>query len=369
MIYLDHHAATPLAPAVRAAMARVHERAWANPASVHGAGRSARAEVESARRILAESVGATPSDLVFTSGGTEACNLGVFGLAEGARHVLTSELEHPAVLAAVRALEQRGAAVTRLPLSDARPPSPSALASALHDETDLVALQWVNHETGTIAPVHEYATVCRARGVPLLVDASQALGKLPCDVAALGASAVVFTASKVGGPTGAAALYVERSRALAVQSFGGAHERGRRAGTPDVAALAGFAAALEALPARLRAMPQVAARRDRLEAACVALGALVNGAEAARVATVSNLSVPGWRGDVLVAALDVEGLCASSGAACSSGLGAPSPVLQALYPDAAWRAESALRLSLGPETGDDELARALAILRRVLPRT
>ena len=367
MIYLDHHAAAPLAPAARAAMQRVHELAWANPSSIHAAGRAARAELERARRTIAGVLEVEPADLVFTSGGTEACNLGVLGLVPRARHVLSSALEHPAVLGALDALAARGTAVELLPLADGAPPSPDVLARALRDDTDLVALQWVNHETGTVAPIEAYAATCRARSVPLLVDASQAVGKLPCSLTRLGAAAVVVTASKLGGPAGAAALYVERGRTLAATSFGGAQERGRRAGTPDVAALAGFAAAAELIPQRLAAQSRIAAQRDALEATCRAAGAVVNGA-GARVATVSNLSVPGWRGEILVAALDVEGLCASSGAACSSGLGAPSPVLRALYPDQPWRAECALRLSLGPELDDAELERARTILQRVLTR-
>jgi cysteine desulfurase len=367
LIYLDHHAATPLAPSVADASARAHEHAWANPASVHAAGRAARSLVEQTRRTLGEQLGAAPNDFVFTSGGTEACNLAVLGLAGRARHVIASALEHPAVLAPLRALTARGAELELLPLEAAEPPSPESLARALRDDTAVVALQWVNHETGAIAPVAEYAKICRARAVPLLVDASQAIGKLDCDLSRLDASAVVITASKIGGPTGAAALWVERGRELAPTLHGGAQERGRRAGTPDVAALAGFGAALAQLPDRLASMAQIGARRDQLERACVELGGVVNRSRA-RVNTVTNLSLRGWRGDVLVAALDVEGLCASSGAACSSGLGAPSPVLQALYPDEPWRAESALRLSLGPETSEDEVAAAIAALRRVLAR-
>lgn len=374
MIYLDHHAATPLSASVLSAIDGAHREAWANPSSVHTAGRAARSRLEAARRSIARAVNAQPADLVFTAGGTEACNLAVLGLvgerAAGA-HLLTSALEHPAVLGALDALVTRGARVQQLALTHALPPSPSALAAALRDDTRLVALQWVNHETGCVAPVQAYAALCRARGVPLVVDASQVLGKLPCDVEALGAAAVVFASSKLGGPPGAAALWVDRARALAQVSFGGAQERGRRAGTPDVAALAGFAAAVEAVPARLAEMPRLVRQRDRLEQALVALGAVVNAAPAQageRVATVSNVSVRGWRGEVLVAALDVEGLCASAGAACSSGLGAPSPVLQALYPEEPWRAESALRLSLGPETSDADVTQAIAILQRVLGR-
>ena len=372
MIYLDHHAATPLSERVRAAIASAHAEAWANPSSIHAAGRAARALLERVRRALAGAIGAQPADVVFTAGGTEACNLGVLGLL-GARdaesvHLVSSACEHPAVLAALRDLEARGARLTLLASDPGRLPSADALAGVLRDDTALVALQWVNHEVGAIAPVAAYAEACRARGVPLLVDASQALGRIPFDVAALGASAVVVTGSKVGGPAGTAALWLDRAHVLRPRALGGGQERGRRAGTPDVAALAGFGAALLELPTRFEAQAAVAARRDRLEAACLEAGAALNGAEGPRVASVTNVSMRGWRGEVLVAALDLEGLCASAGAACSSGLGAPSPVLQAMYPDAPWRAESALRLSLGPETSDADVEAAIAILRRVLAR-
>lgn len=365
MLYLDHHAATPVSPRVRAAIAEAHELSWANASSVHAAGRAARARVEQARRVLADAVRCAPADLIFTGGGTEACNLAVLGLA--ARRVVTSALEHPAIVEATHVLARRGAERVELPVSPEHGmPTPASLDEALQ-AGDLVALQWVNHETGAIADVAEYGRLCRARGATLVVDASQVLGKLPCDVQTVGAAALVFASTKLGGPAGAAALYLERGRELTSQSFGGAQERGRRAGSSDVAALAGFAAALEALPERLAAMPRLARLRDRLEQCGRELGALPNALEP-RVATVTNLSFPGWRSEVLVAALDLEGLCASAGAACSSGLGEPSPVLRALYPDAPSRAESALRLSLGPENDATDIEHACQVLRKVLAR-
>lgn len=370
MIYLDHHAATPLSAEVLATISEAHRTGWANAASAHGAGRAARALVERARRVIAAEVKAQPADLVLTGGGTEACNLAVLGLAgalPAGAHIVSSALEHPAVGEAMSLLASRGAELELLPLVHAEPPSPELLASRLRADTALVALQWVNHETGAISPVHEYARLCRERGIALVVDASQVLGKLPCDVTELGASAVVFASTKLGGPPGAAALWLDRGRALTALSYGGAQERGRRAGTPDAAAIAGFGTAVAALPKRLSELTRLAALRDQLEQTCLALGAVVN-SQGPRVATVSNVSVPGWRGEILVAALDLEGLCASAGAACSSGLGAPSPVLLALYPDEPWRAESALRLSLGPETSEQDVEQACAILQRVLGR-
>lgn len=367
MIYLDHHAASPMPAEVRAAIDRARARAWANPSSVHAAGRAARAVLEEARREVAAAIGASPADVVFTAGGTEACNLGVLGLARAPRAVATTRIEHPAVAEAVRALERGGSRVIRLDVADGRPPSIETVDAAL-EQAELACFGWVSSETGTILPVERWAERCRARGVPLFVDATQALGKLPVDVGALGASAVAFASSKIGGPPGAGALWIARDAPLEPRALGGAQERGRRAGSPDVATLAGFGAACARAGALLAAMPDVARRRDRLERALVARGAVVNGAGGPRVATVTDVSVPGWRGARLVAALDLEGLCASSGPACSSGVDAPSAVVAAMYPDEPWRAESALRLSLSAETSDAEIDEAIAILARVLDR-
>ncbi len=371
MIYLDHHAATPLCEAARRAMAQAGPDAWANPASVHRAGRAAKSLLERARTEVAESVGARASDIVFASGGTEACNLairGLFGERAAGAEIVTTHIEHPAVERSLQSLVLRGAVLRRLALDDGVPPSVHALSALLSERTALAVIQWVNHETGTVWPVQAYAEVCARHGVPLVIDASQAYGKLPVEVAALGASALVLTSSKIGGPSGAAAVWLDRARDLSPVLHGGAQERGRRPGTPDVLALVGFGAAAREVPARLSAMPRLAGLRDRLERAAEALGGVPNGASAPRVSTVTNLSFRGWRGEILVAALDLEGLCASSGAACSSGLGAPSPVLQAMYPQEPWRAESALRLSLGVATQPSEIEGAIAVLTRVLSR-
>ncbi len=374
MIYLDHHAATPLSPEVRSAMARAHEQAWANPESVHSAGRAARALRENARTRVAETVHCKAADIVLAGSGTEALNLAVLGIARarraatGALQIVTSAVEHPAVGACVAQLEREGFERVELVPRGGQRFSPEELAEALRAPTACVAVQWVNHETGHIWPIAEYAVRCAAANAPLVVDACQALGKLAIDLSTLpGVSALVVSAAKIGGPAGVSALFHARSEPLWPLLHGGAQERGFRPGTPDVAALAGFAAALDDLPARLAAQPRLAALRDELEAAASALGGSANAAQT-RVATVSNVSFQGRRGDVLVAALDVEGLCVSAGAACSSGLAAPSPVLRAMYADSPWRAESAVRFSLGPETRAQDVTAAVEVLRRVLGR-
>lgn len=357
-LYFDHHASAPVDPRVRAAMESARAAAWANPSSPHAPGRAARRLVEEARERIAAAVGASPADVVLTSGGTEACNLAVLGGADGP--ILATPIEHHAIAAACAQRDVRW-----LEMPDGRPPAPDALPL---DGVSALAVQLANHETGTVFPVAEYAARARAAGVRTVVDAVAALGKLPLDVVELGAHAVALGSIKIGGPPGAGALWIARDAPLAARQLGGAQERGRRAGTPDVLALVGFGVAASLVAERLAAMPSIAGRRDRLERELVALGAVVNGADAPRVATVTDVSFAGWKGPRLVAALDLEGLYVSAGAACSSGVDEPSRVVAALAPDEPWRAEAAIRFSLGPDTSDRDVDDALAIVARVLHR-
>lgn len=367
MIYLDHHAAAPTPDLVRQAMADASATAWANPSSTHRAGQASRQLLEKARELVAHSIGAAPADVVLTAGGTEACNLGIRGLARGCEKIITTAVEHPAVTESVRHLARGGREVSVLPVLAGEPPDPNELARHLTDDT-LVAIQWVNHETGTLFPVHDYARICRARGARLFVDATQALGKVPVDVSSLEADAVAFAAQKIGGPAGAGACWVRRGTELDTVLAGGSQERGRRPGTPDTLSMVGFGAAASMTEQRLRQQTTIAALRDRLEARLVALGAVPNALEP-RTATVCNLSFPEWEGAILVAALDLEDICVSTGAACSSGLQEPSAVLLAMYPDEQWRAGSAARISLGIESTESDIDQALLAFQRVLSRT
>ena len=357
MIYLDHHAATPTCAQAKAAMEAAATVSWANPASAHAAGRSAKAHLEGARRAVAQALGAQPADIVFTSGGTEAINGLILGGARPQR-VVTSRLEHPAVTASVEVWSSRGVEVVALERPD---------AAFEFRAGDLVAVQWVNHETGTIFDIEALAESAGRVDASVVLDATQALGRLPIDVDALGVQGLAVASHKIGGPSGAGALWIPRNAELEPVLRGGGQERGRRGGSPDLRAIIGFGAACEALPTRLDAMSAVAARRDRLEAQCVALGAVVNGTQP-RVASATNVSFKGRRGEVLVAALDLEGLCVSFGAACSSGVAEPSKVIAAMHPDEPWRAESCVRLSLGPEVTDAEVEVAGKIMERVLSR-
>jgi cysteine desulfurase len=370
-VYLDHHAAAPLAPGVAAAIADVHARGWANAYSAHAEGRAARAILEETRRRVADALGVAPADVVLTGGGTEACNLGVLGLAgdPATLTVLVTPLEHPAIARAVEALATRGAEVVKLGLHGVDALEVWSIAAERARSSGrrvLWAAQAVNHETGTIHDVRGLARrLPWARGV---VDASQAIGRLPSSRWFDDCLAVALSGAKIGATPGCGALYVPRGLDLAPGHLGGGQERGRRAGTPDVTAHASLGAACAQIPARLASAASVQALRDRLEAALVALGASVNGGAGARVGSVTNVSFSGWRSATLVAALDLEGVAASAGAACSSGLDAPSEVVLALHPDEPWRARSCLRLSLGPETTEQDVDLAIEALARVLAR-
>ena len=366
MIYLDHHAATPLGSAVRRAMAEAEVDGWANPSSVHGPGRRSRQRLEGARAQVAAALGASPSELVFTSGGTEACELAIAGLGQPTG-VVTWRMAHPAVLGPCERWAAAGVPLTVLDGLDMP-------GEALLHPGVLVAVPWVGHETGNVLPLRSLAERAEARGARVVVDANQALGRLSFTVDDFPVHAMAIAAHKVGGPSGAGALWVRRGCELHPRVTAGGQERGRRGGSPSVVALAGFGAACEALPARVAGMTHVGRWRDRLETAGQALGGVVNGsvvggARAERVASVTNLAFAGWKSEHLVAALDLEGLAASAGAACSSGLSAPSPGVATLHPDEPWRARSALRLSLGPEgLSDEAVDQAVAILQRVVPR-
>jgi cysteine desulfurase len=366
-VYLDHHAASPLDPRVREALLALGD-SWANPSSVHSEGRRSRALLERAREQIAHAIDATAADLVLTSGGTEACNLALLAARPGA-HVVTTHIEHPAVAEPLAQLEHAGQLrVTRLAVPRGRPPEPEALAAAIGPDTALCALQWVNHELGTVLPIAAYAEVCRARQVPCFVDATQALGKLPISLRALDVDLLALASHKIGGPAGAGALWVRRGLPLAALVRGGGQERGRRAGTPDVRALAGFGFASELLAERVAAMPRVAALRDRLETGLLALGAQRNAPEGPRVATASNVFWPGRRSDVMVGALDLEGVAVSAGAACSSGKSEPSPVLLAVHPEEPARAEASTRFSFGPETLETDVDYAVICCAKVVAR-
>jgi cysteine desulfurase len=359
-IYLDWNATTPPLPEVIAVMGETAARAWGNPASVHASGRAARDVVETAREAIARLVGGSARDVIFTSGGTEANNLAL----HRAPALVTSALEHPSITKLAEALEADGRSVRWLPVPETGRLEPAAVAEALLGLPDStwVAVAAVNHETGVLQPLAEIAQVVHRAGARLHVDAVQAIGKLP--LAGLEeADTLAIAAHKIRGPKGIGALVHRPERAPKPLLLGGSQERGRRPGTVDPVAAAGFRVAAEATAGSLAARSGLARLRDRLEAELTLRGALVNGA-GPRLEHITNLSFPGHAGDELVAALDLLGVAVSSGSACSAGTTEPSAVIRAML--GVGRARSAVRISLGETTTANEVERALALFEQVL---
>jgi cysteine desulfurase len=365
-VYLDNNATTAVAPDVLEILQRTLRDVYGNASSIHREGQTARRVLEDARESVARLLGATAREIVFTSGGTESNNAAIFGAVppSGRFHIVTTEIEHPSVAEAVRELERRGAEVTRVPPLRTGAVPANAVIDALRDDTRLVAVMLANNETGVVQTVEEIGRATRERGVHLHCDAVQAAGKIPVDVAALGCDTLAISAHKLHAPKGIGALYVRRGLTMSAHLHGGAQERRRRAGTENVPLAAAFGAAA-ALPS---AAPQMSALRDQFESALrESLDVVINGAETARLPNTSNVTFRGADGEGIVIALDLSGVAVSTGSACSSGRVEPSPVLLAmgLTPD---EARSTVRFSLSRFTTAEEMERAVALVRTVVPR-
>ena len=360
-IYLDWNATTPPHPAVLSAMEAARAEGWGNPASVHGAGRRARALVDDARALVAELVGRDPRDVIFTGGGTEANNLALAGSGV----LVTSRLEHPSVTRVAEEHERAGAQVRWVPVGGDGVVSPGAVEAALAGTTGAtVAVAAVNHETGVIQPLAAIAEVTRRAGARLHVDAVQAAGRLDATLWRYG-DTLALAAHKLRGPKGIGALAVAPGWVPRPVLRGGAQERGLRPGTQDAVAAAGFGAAVARSAESVRRYAGLAAQRDALERALAGV-ALVNGAEGPRAPHVSSLVFAGRQSPELAAALDLEGVRVSSGSACTAGTSEPSAVIEAMH--GTERALATLRVSLGEETNAAEVAGFLEALRRVLAR-
>ncbi len=380
--YFDHNATTPLGPEALDAMTSCLGQVYGNASSIHYFGQAAKQRLEASRRQLAAALHCQPADVVFTGCGTEADNMAVLGVVRAARpegagpakHVITSAIEHPAVLGPCQQLEREGAAVTRLPVGPDGALGPDDVRRALRPETVLVSVMHANNELGSLQPIAEIARVTRAAGVPLHVDGVQAFGKIPVDVETLGVDLYSVSAHKLYGPKGVGALYVRKGVSMAPIATGGHHERDRRPGTENVPGIAGFGAAAEAAG---RGMASESARlaglRDRLESLVLERisGTFVNGSRRERTPNTSNVCFEGIDGEALVIALDLRGFAVSTGAACSSGALSPSHVLLALGLSAE-KARASMRFSLGrsntAEQVDallDALAASVGHLRRI----
>lgn len=375
MIYLDHNATTPLCAPAREAMEPFFARHYGNPSSVHAAGREARAGVDNARDCLADLLGAKPHELIFTSSGTESNNLAVLGLARAhadrGRHLICASTEHHAVLQAFEHLGRREFFdVTFLAVDEKGRIDPEELSRAMRDDTILVSIMTANNETGVLQPMAELADVCRERGVLLHSDMVQSFGKVETRLADSGLAAASFAAHKFYGPKGAGLLYLRAGVPIEAVQFGGAHENQRRPGTENVPAIVGMAAAAEwALRDRAAEQERQSALRDRLweRIAKSFPAATQNGDVSHRLANTLNVSFADQSSETILMALDLEGLCASSGSACMVGSVVASHVLLAMGLPATL-ASAAVRFSLGHETMEQEIDDAGAIVGDVINR-
>jgi len=349
--YFDHNATTPIAPEVLETMVSCLGQVYGNASSIHHFGQSAKQRLEQARRQLAALLHCQPTELIFTAGGTEADNLAILGAARaaGRGHIVTTTIEHPAVLMTVKQLEREGFVVTGVRVGSNGIVNPDDIRRALRPDTVLVSVMHANNELGTVQPLAEIDRITREAGVLLHSDGVQALGKIPVDVDALGVDFYSVSAHKLYAPKGVGALYVRKGARFTPIAFGGHHERDRRPGTENVPGIAGFGGAAELAAARLSSDSEtIGALRDRLENAVLdgIPGAGVNGSRWNRVPNTSNLYFDGIDGEALTIALDLRGFAVSTGAACSSGAIAPSHVLTAIGLDAD-RARASMRFSLG----------------------
>ena len=373
MIYLDYNATTPLCDEARNAMLPYLERYFGNPSSVHAAGRETRAAIDNARDTLAGLLHAKPHELIFTSGGTESCNLAVLGLARcqlsPGSHIISNKAEHHAVLNAFEHLEKReGFEVTWLKISENGIVDLDNLSRAIRPETRLVSIMAANNETGVVQPMGAISEICRERGVLLHSDMVQSFGKIDVDLSRVDAAS--FAAHKFYGPKGVGLLFLRSGLSIAPIMFGGAHENKRRPGTENVAAIAGIATAAEWTLRESKAeQERERPLRDELWTRITQIvpSAQQNGDGAVRLANTLNVSFPGIDSETMLMALDLEGVCASSGSACMVGSVVASHVLLAMGLSLE-RAASAIRFSLGKATTREQIDGAAAAIARIARR-
>ncbi|HZE24147.1 MAG TPA: cysteine desulfurase family protein [Blattabacteriaceae bacterium] len=370
-VYLDNNATTPVLPEVFEAMRPFYLEQFGNASSIHHYGQHARAAVEKARASVAALVNARPAEIVFTSGGTEADNLGIFGLVQRGDHVITSTIEHSAVTNSCKRLEQMGCEVTYVPVNAQGEIYAGNVEAALRPNTRLITIMMANNETGVIQPVEEIGKIAQEADVFFHTDAVQAAGKVPMDVQKIACDALTISGHKIHAPQGTGALYIKKGTLIQPQIYGGSHERQRRAGTENLPGIVGLGKAAEISKQWLESggPTEMSAMRDRLQDAV--LSAMedvgVNGLGAPRVPNTTNLWFDHIEGEALVIALDLKGLAVSSGAACSSGAIEPSHVLLAMgLPHQ--RARASIRISLGKQTTNDDIDFAIKVIPETVAR-
>ncbi len=371
MIYLDYNATTPLSSAARNAMLPYLDQLFGNPSSVHAAGRQTRAAIDNARDRIAAIVGAKPNEIIFTGGGTEANNLAVLGLARAhssrGKHIVSCRAEHHAVMNSVEELEREGFRVTWIEVDRDELVNLDQLRNSLGNETILVSIMTANNETGVIQPMAEISRICRERGVLLHSDMVQSFGKMETDLSLVDAAS--FAAHKFYGPKGAGFLYLRRGLTLQPIMFGGSHENQRRPGTENVAAIVGMAEAAAHAELDGKELERQEHLRDRLWQGLRAHwpNALQNGANAPRLPNTLNIIFRAVDSETLLIALDLEGVCASSGSACMVGSVTPSHVLTVMGLSRE-EAGSAVRFSLGNPTTEEEIEQTIAIIGKLARR-
>lgn len=374
-IYLDHAATTPVRTEVFEAMAPFYGPRFGNPSSTHRWGREARAALDEARERVARCLGAAPDEVCFTSGGTEADNLAVLGgwrilKAQGRKAVVTSPIEHKAVLQSVHQAAKEGAEERLLKVEASGAVDLADAKAKLRDDVALCSVMWINNETGVIQPIEELAALTKAAGGVFHTDAVQAFGKVEVDAKKVPFDFVSVSGHKLGAPKGIGAFYIRRGTPLEPLFFGGMQDRGRRPGTENVAAAVGLAMAMELAVAEREAhWKELEALRDRLEAALVARvpDAMVHGRSAKRAPHILNVSVPGTDSESLLMALDLQGVACSSGSACQSGSITPSHVLSAMGVRADL-ASAAIRMSLGSLTTEPDIARVAELFPALIQK-
>jgi cysteine desulfurase len=358
-VYLDHNASTPVHPEVVAEMVPYFGEVFGNPSSVHGFGRAAREAVDVARERVAAFLRARPDDIVFTSGGTESDNFGVKGLAwaRGRGHLITSKIEHHAVLRTCQALEAQGFSVTYLPVDETGMVDPDDVRRALRPDTIAISIMHANSEVGTIQPARAIGAIAREAGVPFHVDAVQTFGKVEIDVDAFNIDLMSFSGHKIYGPKGVAGLYIRKGTKLVSVQHGGEHERRRRAGTENVPGIVGFGKAVEVRGREMKAeAARLTALRDRLwHGICDRVPDVrLNGHPTERVPGTANISYKNVESESIVLGLDLKGIAVSAGSACTSGSVEPSYVLVAMGVPVEW-AMGAVRSSLGRSTTAEDI--------------
>jgi len=370
-VYLDNNATTPVLPEVFEAMRPYFGESFGNASSIHHHGQQTRAAVENARESVADLLGCSSSEVVFTSGGTESDNLAIAGLAKPGDHVITSSIEHHAVLHAVKHLQETGCEITIVPVDERCLIDPDDVKRALRPNTKLITIMMANNETGVLEPVEEIGKIAAEAGVLFHTDAVQSAGKVPVDVKRIGCHSLSISAHKIHGPQGMGALFVKKGSRLQPLFHGGRHERSRRAGTENVPGIVGLGEAARIAKEGLTsgAVQKLEAMRDRLQRHILEQieDTVVNGDGTPRVPNTTNIRFDYIEGESLVIALDLKGMAVSTGAACSSGAIEPSHVLVAmgLQPG---EARSSIRFSLGKQTTEQDIDFAISVVPETVKR-